>query len=130
MLGSNYPLLNAFWTILYVFVFVLWIFILIEVIWDIFRSHDLGGWGKAGWLLFIIVLPLLGVLVYLIARGGSMHEREVRVARAQNQALQSYVREVTGTTSVADELAKLSDLKAKGVISDAEFDQVKTKLLA
>ena len=130
MLGSNYPLLNAFWTILYVFVFVLWIFILIEVIWDIFRSHDLGGWGKAGWLLFIIVLPLLGVLVYLIARGGSMHEREVRVARAQNQALQSYVREVTGTTSVADELAKLSDLKAKGIISDAEFDQVKTKLLA
>jgi ABC-type multidrug transport system fused ATPase/permease subunit len=130
MLGSSYPLLNAFWTILYVFVFVLWIFILFEVIWDIFRSHDLGGWGKAGWLLFIIVLPLLGVLVYLIARGGSMHEREVRVARAQNQALQSYVREVTGTTGVADELAKLSDLKAKGVISDAEFDQVKAKLLA
>jgi hypothetical protein len=130
MLGSSYPLLNAFWTILYVFLFVLWIFVLFEVIWDIFRSHDLGGWGKAGWLLFIIVLPLLGVLVYLIARGGSMHEREGRLARAQDRALQSYLREVAGSTSVADELAKLSDLKAKGVISDVEFDQVKAKLLA
>ena len=129
MLGSSYPLLNAFWTILYVFVFILWLFILFHVIWDIFRSHDLGGWGKAGWLLFIIVLPLLGVLVYLIARGGSMHERDVRVAQAQDQELRSYIRGVAGHTSTADELAKLADLKQKGVISDAEFDQAKAKLL-
>jgi hypothetical protein len=130
MLGTSYPLLNAFWTILYVFVFILWLFVLFRVIGDIFRSHDLGGWGKAGWLLFIIVLPLLGVLVYLIARGGSMHERDIRVAQAQDQAFRSYVQGVAGSASTADELAKLADLKAKGVISDAEFDQAKTKLLA
>jgi hypothetical protein len=130
MLGSSYPLLNAFWTILYVFVFILWIFLLIEVIWDIFRSHDLGGWGKAGWLLFIIILPFLGVLVYLIARGGSMHERDVRVAQAQDRELRSYIQGAAGSASTADELTKLSDLKAKGVISDAEFDQAKAKLLA
>ena len=130
MLGSSYPLLNAFWTILYVFVFILWLMILFRVIWDIFRSHDLGGWGKAGWLLFILILPLLGVLVYLIARGGSMHERDVRIAQTQDQAVRSWVHEVAGRTSTADELAKLADLRAKGVISDAEFDQAKAKLLA
>jgi len=130
MLGTSYPLLNAFWTILYVFVFILWLFVLFRVIGDIFRSHDLGGWGKAGWLLFIIVLPLLGVLVYLIARGGSMHERDVRVAQAQDRELRSYIQGAAGSASTADELTKLSDLKAKGVISDAEFDQAKAKLLA
>jgi len=129
MLGSSYPLLNAFWTILYVFVFILWIFLLFRVIWDIFRSHDLGGWGKAGWLFFIIVLPLLGVLVYVIARGGSMHERDVRVAQNQDQAMRAYVREVAGGSSTADELAKLADLKTNGVISQDEFDQAKAKLL-
>jgi hypothetical protein len=130
MLGSSYPLLNAFWTILYIFVFILWLMILFRVIWDIFRSHDLGGWGKAGWLLFILVLPLLGVLVYLIVRGGSMHERDARIAQAQDQALRSWVQDVAGSTSTADELVKLADLKDKGVISDAEFDQAKAKLLA
>jgi magnesium-transporting ATPase (P-type) len=130
MLGSSYPLLNAFWTILYFFVFFLWLMILFRVIWDIFRSHDLGGWGKAGWLLFILVLPFLGVFVYLIARGGSMHERDVRVAQAQSQAFRSWVQEAGGGASTADELAKLADLRAKGVINDDEFDRAKSKLLA
>jgi hypothetical protein len=130
MLGSSYPLLNAFWTILYIFLFFLWLMILFRVIWDIFRSHDLGGLGKAGWLLFILVLPLLGVFVYLIARGGSMHERDVRVAQAQSQALRSWVQESGGGASTADELAKLADLREKGVISDSEFDRAKAKLLA
>ena len=130
MFGSSYPLLNAFWTILYFFVFFLWLMILFRVIWDIFRSHDLGGWGKAGWLFFILVLPFLGVFVYLIARGGSMHERDVRVAQAQNQALRSWVQETGGGASTADELAKLADLREKGVISDSEFDRAKSKLLA
>jgi Short C-terminal domain/Phospholipase_D-nuclease N-terminal len=130
MLGSSYPLLNAFWTILYFFVFFLWLMILFRVIWDIFRSHDLGGFGKAGWLLFILVLPFLGVFVYLIARGGSMHERDVRVAQAQSQALRSWVQGAGGGGSTADELAKLADLKAKGVLSDDEFDRAKSKLLA
>jgi hypothetical protein len=130
MFGSSYPLLNAFWTILYVFVFFLWLMILFRVIWDVFRSHDLGGLGKAGWLLFILVLPFLGVFVYLIARGGSMHERDVRIAQAQNQALRAWVHETGGGGSTADELAKLADLKAKGVINDDEFDRAKSKLLA
>src|SRR5580698_4793642 len=122
MLGSSYPLLNTFWTILYFFGFFLWLMILFRVIWDIFRSHDLGGWGKAGWLLFILVLPFLGVFVYLVVRGGSMHERDIRVAQAQSQALRSWV-QGAGGGSTADELAKLADLRDKGVISDDEFDR-------
>ena len=129
MLGSSYPLLDAFWTILYLFLFFLWLMILFRVIWDIFRSHDLGGWGKAGWLLFILVLPLLGVLVYLIARGGSMHERDARMAHTQDEAFRSWVRHAAGTPSAADELAKLADLREKGVINDAEFDRAKAKIL-
>lgn len=130
MLGSTYPLLNAFWTILYFFVFFLWLMILFRVIWDIFRSHDLGGWGKAGWLFFILVLPFLGVFVYLVARGGSMHERDVRVAQAQDHELRSWVQQAAGGVSTADELTKLADLRAKGAISEAEFDRAKTKILA
>lgn len=130
MLASSYPLLNAFWTILYIFVFILWLMILFRVIWDIFRSHDLSGLAKAAWLLFILILPLLGVIVYLIARGGSMHERDVRIAQAQNQAFQSWAQGVAGHGSTADELAKLADLREKGVITDAEFDQAKAKILA
>jgi len=129
MLGASYPLLNAFWTILYIFIFVLWLMILFRVIWDIFRSHDLSGWAKAAWLFFILILPLLGVLVYVIARGGSMHERDVRIAQAQSEALRSWMRESAGSTSTADELSKLADLKDRGVISEAEFDQAKAKLL-
>lgn len=130
MLGASYPLLNAFWTILYIFVFILWLSILFRVIWDVFRSHDLSGLAKAGWLLFILILPLLGVFVYVIARGGSMHERDVRVAQAQDHAFRSYMQGVAGSSSIADELTKLADLKEKGIISDAEFDQAKEKLLA
>jgi Short C-terminal domain/Phospholipase_D-nuclease N-terminal len=130
MLGSGYPLLDAFWTVLYFFLFFVWLMILFRVIWDIFRSHDLGGFAKAAWLLFILVLPLLGVLVYLIVRGGSMHERDVRIAQAQDQALRSWVNGVAGHPSTADELAKLGDLREKGVINDAEFEQAKAKLLA
>jgi len=129
MLGSSYPLLNTFWTILYFFVFFLWLMILFRVIWDIFRSHDLGGWGKAGWLLFILILPFLGVFVYLVARGGSMHERDVRVAQVQDQALRSWLQQSAGV-STADELTKLADLRSKGVINDAEFERAKSKILA
>ncbi len=130
MFASSYPLLNAFWTILYFFIFFVWLMILFRIIWDIFRSHDLSGWAKAGWLLFILILPLLGVLVYLIARGGSMHERDIRSAQVQDQALRSWVHGVAGSASTADELAKLADLREKGVITDAEFDQAKAKILA
>ncbi|MBV8462272.1 MAG: SHOCT domain-containing protein [Acidimicrobiales bacterium] len=128
MLAYNYPLLSIFWTMLEFFLFFVWIWLLIVVFMDIFRSHDLGGWAKALWVIFIIVLPFLGVLVYLIARGGSMHERAAAQVRQQQQAFDDYVRETAGTSSV-DQLAKLADLKDKGTITDAEFQAQKAKLL-
>ena len=94
MLATDYPLLNLFWTMVEIFFFVIWIWILITVLIDVFRSHDLSGWAKALWLVFIVFLPLLGVLIYLIARGGSMHERARPGAKAQDAAMQEYVRSV------------------------------------
>jgi hypothetical protein len=129
MIGSSYPILNFFWTMLFFFVFILWIFLLIQVIVDVFRSRDLGGLSKALWLLFIIVLPFLGVLIYLIARGGKMHQHQEADAKNAQDAFNNAVRQAGGT-SVADELHKLSDLKAKGVLSDAEFETAKAKLIS
>ena len=125
----DYPLLNAFWTMLYFFIWILWIFLVIRVIFDIFRSRDLSGWGKAAWLILVVIVPFLGVFIYVIARGGKMHERDVQQANAQNEAMQSYVREAAGQNS-ADQLAKLADLHNKGVISDLEFKREKAKILA
>jgi len=132
MLAYTYPLLSIFWTMLEFFLFVLWIWLLIYVFMDIFRSHDLGGFAKFLWVLFVIVLPFLGVFVYLIARGGSMHERSVQQAEAQQKAFDAYVKQAAGTSggNSADELAKLADLKAKGVLTDAEFEAQKAKLLS
>ena len=129
MFGSSYPLLDAFWTMLWFFAFVLWIWLLIYIFMDIFRSHDIGGFAKALWVIFVIIIPILGVLVYLIARGGSMHERSMQQAQAQEQQFQQYVREAAGSGNTADELAKISDLKAKGVLSDQEYEQAKAKIL-
>ncbi len=131
MLAYDYPLLGLFWTMLWVFLWVAWLFILFRVVIDIFRSHDMGGWGKALWVLFVIVVPFLGVFVYLIARGRQMTERDIEDAKNRDAAFRSYVQDAAGstTTSTAEELSKLADLKAKGVITDAEFDQQKTKLL-
>jgi ABC-type multidrug transport system fused ATPase/permease subunit len=129
MLGTQYPLLDIFWTMLEFFLFFIWIFLIITIFMDIFRSHDMKGVTKFIWVLFIIILPLLGALVYLIARGGSMHERSAQQAKQQEQAFQSYVRQAAGGSSAADELAKLTDLKAKGAISDEEFEKAKAKIL-
>jgi hypothetical protein len=126
---SGYPLLNAFWTMLWFFLWILWFFLLFRVILDIFRSRDLGGWGKAGWLIFVIILPFLGVFVYLIARGGKMNQRDVEDAQAADQQMRAYVRDAASEGSTADELTKLADLRERGVISDAEFQQSKAKLL-
>ena len=126
----HYPLLDAFLTMLWFFVWVLWIFLLFWIIFDIFRSRDLSGWAKALWLIFIVVLPFLGVLVYLIARGSSMHERQARDAQAQEQQFRAYVQEAASGGSSADELTKLADLRDRGVITDAEFQQSKAKILA
>jgi ABC-type multidrug transport system fused ATPase/permease subunit len=127
--SSSYPLLNLFWTMFIFFLWVVWIWILIMVFIDIFRSHDLSGWAKALWVLFVVILPFLGVLVYLIARGGKMHERAERQAAQQDEALRSYVQQAAGT-STADQLAKLADLRDRGVISAEEFDREKAKVLA
>ena len=93
----SYPLLGAFWTIVEIFLWVIWFWILITVFIDIFRSHDLSGWGKALWFLFVLIIPLIGVLVYLIVRGGSMHERMVQQAQQQDQQLRDYVQETAGS---------------------------------
>jgi hypothetical protein len=130
VLAYNYPLGGVFLTMLWFFLWVIWIIILFRVIFDIFRSHDMGGWGKALWLIFVILLPFLGVFVYLIARGGKMADRDQSDAAQQEQAFRSYVQDVAATGSnPADELSKLADLKAKGVITDAEFEQQKAKIL-
>jgi len=130
MVAYTYPLLNIFWTMLEFFIFFLWIWLLIVVFSDIFRSHDMGGLAKALWVIFVLIIPYLGVLIYLIARGGSMHERAVAEAQQQQKAFDSYVQQAAGGSSHADELAKLADLKAKGVLSDAEFETQKAKLLS
>jgi hypothetical protein len=124
----NYPLLDLFWTMLFFFLFFLWIWILVTVFIDIFRSPDLHGWGKAGWFIFVLVLPLLGVLVYLIARGHKMAEHAAKQAADQEAAFKEYVQDVAGGT--ADQLTKLAELRDKGVITAEEFDQQKAKLLA
>ena len=126
----SYPLLGAFWTILEIFLWVLWIWILIYVFIDIFRSRDLSGWGKALWFVFVLFIPLIGVLVYLIARGGKMQERAMQDARQQDQDFRAYVKDAAGSGSSADQLAKLADLRDRGVISPEEFEREKAKVLA
>ncbi|HUJ04553.1 MAG TPA: SHOCT domain-containing protein [Streptosporangiaceae bacterium] len=130
--SSSYPLLDAFWTILEVFLWVIWIWILITVFIDIFRSHDLSGWAKALWFVFVLFIPLVGVLVYLIVRGGTMHERSVRAAQQHDQAFREYVQKTAAQSpaSTADQLEKLATLRDRGVISAEEFDREKEKVLA
>lgn len=124
------PLFDLFWAILWFYLFFIWIWLLISIFGDIVRSPDLSGWAKAFWTLFVIVLPLLGVLVYMIARGGSMRERGMQAAADQDAAARAYIRQTAGTTSSADELAKLAALRDQGVLTPAEFDAQKAALLA
>jgi Short C-terminal domain/Phospholipase_D-nuclease N-terminal len=130
--GYDYPLLGMFWSIFIFFIWIAWIVILFRVIFDIFRSHDMGGFGKALWVIFVILVPFLGVFVYLIARGHSMADRALEDAQAKDQAMRAYVQQAAAGSGggTADELSKLADLKAQGVISDTEFEQQKAKLLA
>ncbi len=131
MLAYDYPILGLFWTMLWLFLWIAWLMLLFRVIIDIFRSKDMGGWGKALWAIFVVVLPFLGVFVYLIARGHAMADRDAEQAQAQRAAFDAYVRDAAGSKGgTADELSKLADLKSQGVISDAEFEQQKAKLLA
>ena len=120
---------DVFWSMLEFFLFFIWIWLLIIVFGDIFRSHDMGGLAKTLWVIFVILVPYLGVFVYLIARGHKMAEHAAEAAQAQDQAARQYIQQVTAT-STADELSKLADLKAQGVIDDAEYASLKAKALA
>ena len=130
----DYPLLNLFLTMLYFFLWIAWLFLLFRIILDIFRSADLGGWGKAGWTILIVFVPFLGVLIYVIARGSSMQERDLQHARESRQAMDRYITETARgaapSTSPVDELTKLADLHKSGAINDDEFAAMKAKVLA
>ncbi len=131
MLAYDYPLLGLFWTFLWFFIWIAWIVLLFRVFADLFRNHEMSGWGKALWSIFVILVPFLGVLVYLIAHGHDMQNRDIETAKAQELAFQDYVRTTAASGgSTAEELAKLADLRDRNVISAAEFEAQKAKLLA
>ena len=132
MLAYDYPAGGVFLSMLYFFLFFIWIWILITVFIDIFRSSDLNGWTKALWAIFVIILPFLGVFVYLIARGGSMHERQAQQAARQKAAFDDYVRQTAGSegSDTASQLSKLADLRSQGVLTEEEFEAQKAKILA
>ena len=131
MFAYDYPLVGAFLTMMWFFVWVIWLFLLFRVFADVFRSDDMGGFAKALWIIFVIFLPFLGVFVYLIARGHGMTERDIARAQEQKASMDEYVRSVAGSGGggTASELASLADLKERGVITEAEFAQQKAKLL-
>jgi len=150
---TGYPMLDIFLSVLYFFGWVLWLMLMFWIITDIFRSDDLSGWAKAAWLVGIIILPLVGILIYLIARGGSMRERQEAQARAQDAAFRDYVRQAAatdgtaapagaaapagtaapagngGATTASDELAKLASLHQRGVLNDDEFARAKSRVV-
>ena len=130
MIASSYPILDAFLTMLYFFLFIIWIWLLIMVFVDIFRSQDMGGWAKALWVIFVIILPFLGVFVYLIARGGKMHERAAQDAAQQQAAFDDYVRQTAGSGGAAGEIEKAKQLLDSGAINQQEFESLKAKALA
>ncbi|WP_034087556.1 SHOCT domain-containing protein [Streptacidiphilus albus] len=136
---TNYPLLNLFWTMLEFFIWILWFFLLFKILADIFRSHDMSGWAKAGWIVLVIILPFIGVLAYVIIRGRSMGLRDQEQAQKADAAFKQYIRDAaapptegvtasTGTRHV-EELSKLADLKANGALTEDEFQKAKDKLL-
>ena len=123
------PLLDLFWSMLWIFLFIIWIWLLISVFIDIFRA-DISGWGKALWVIFVIVLPFLGVLIYLIVHGDDMQERSMNRAMSQQAAQAAYIQDVAGSGSTADELEKLKGLHDRGVLTDDEYAAQKQKVLA
>ena len=130
LIATDYPLLEVFWTMLIFFAFFIWIWILVTVFADLFRRQDISGWGKTGWIIFVIVLPYLGVFVYLIAEHKGMTERSVKQAEAQQAQTEQYVRSVAGSSDPTQQISNAKELLDKGTISQAEFDQIKQKALA
>ena len=132
MLAYDYPLLNLFWTMLWLFLWIAWLFLLFRVFADIFRNHEMGGWSKALWSIFVIILPFLGVLIYLIVHGTDMTKRDMKQMEDQRAAMDSYIRQTAGGGGgggTADELSKLAGLRDQGVITEEEFAAQKAKIL-
>ena len=130
MLAANYPFLDVMWTLLVFFAWVIWFWLLITVFADLFRRHDLSGWAKAGWIIFVIVLPFLGVLVYLIAESKGMAERNAKDVQQAQAQTDDYIRTVAAQSDPAEQIAKAKQLLDSGAISNAEYDAIKQKALA
>ena len=130
VLAADYPILNVFWTILIFFLWVIWFWLLITVFADIFRRRDLSGWAKAAWCIFVIVLPYLGVFIYLITQGKQLSERNLRDAQAAQSELDDRIKSVAGTGGAATEIEKAKQLLDSGAITQAEYDAIKQRALA
>jgi Short C-terminal domain/Phospholipase_D-nuclease N-terminal len=130
MLAADYPFLDVFWTMLIFFVWILWIWLLFTVFADLFRRHDISGWVKTAWIVFVILLPFLGVFVYLITQNVGMTERQLQRTRAQQEQFDDYVRQTAGATGAAAEIEKAKALLDSGAITQAEFDAIKQKALS
>ena len=130
LIATDYPLLEVFWTMLIFFAFFIWIWILVTVFSDLFRRKDISGWGKTGWIIFVIVLPYLGVFVYLIAEHKGMTERTISQQQAAQAQMDQYVKSVASTSDPSAQIANAKALLDQGTISQAEFDQIKQKALA
>jgi hypothetical protein len=130
MVAADYPFLDIFWTMLIFFAWLIWFWILITILIDVFRRHDVSGWGKAAWCLFLIFLPLIGVLTYLIVQGKGMAERSVKEQQSAKAEADSYIRSVATTADPAEQIAKGKQLLDSGAITQAEFDALKQKALA
>jgi hypothetical protein len=130
MLAYDYPILGLFWSMMIFFLWFAWIMLVFRVIMDVFRNDEMGGFAKALWLIFVIIVPWFGVLIYLLANGSDMTKRSIREQQAAQDEFASYVRTTAGSGSSADELTKLAGLRDSGVITDEEFAAQKTKLLA
>jgi hypothetical protein len=130
VVGADYPFLDVLWTMIIFFAFVIWIWIMITVFIDLFRRHDTSGWAKAAWVIFLIFLPLLGVLIYLIVNHQGMADRSAREVQAQQEQFDSYVQSVASSTDPGAQIEKAKQLLDSGAITQAEFDQMKAKALA
>jgi ABC-type transport system involved in cytochrome bd biosynthesis fused ATPase/permease subunit len=127
---ADFTLGDVLLTVLEIFLFVAWFWIFIAILGDLFSDHTMSGWGKAAWAIVLVVLPFLGAFIYLIARGGTMHERALQREANSRRQFETYVRQTAATASPADELAKLAELRDRGAISEAEFEQLKQRALS
>ena len=130
VVASDYPLLDVFWTMILFFSWVVWIWMMILILSDIFRRHDISGWAKAAWIVFMIILPFIGVLVYLIAHGKGMAERRVEDQKAAQASFDDYVRDVAADGGSAGEIERAKQLLESGTINQTEFERLKAKALA